>query len=145
MKTTSILTATTCALLIGALASRGCMAAATTAATGPTYRVDVSQRRLVPRGSYDWRHARTHALLTTEWYPAAAKAHEEPQWLGSSASRFARAGEAAPRAALAPMAKRFPLIVISHGAGGSALALAWFGTWLAAHGFIALARRTGLA
>jgi hypothetical protein len=102
MKTTSILTATTSALLIGALASRGCMAAPATAATTPAYKVGVSQRRFVPRGPYDWRHARTHALLTTVWYPAAATAHEGSQWLGSSTSRFARAGRAAPRAALAP-------------------------------------------
>lgn len=139
MKTTSILTAATAALLIGALASRACMATATTVVTTPTYKVGVSQRRFVPPGPYNWRQARTHALLTTVWYPAAAMAHEESQWLGSSASRFARAGRAAPRAALARMPKRFPLIVISHGTGGSAPAMAWLGTRLAAHGFIAAA------
>jgi len=115
------------------------MAAAMTVATGPTYKVGVCQRQFVPRGHYNWRRARIHALLTTVWYPAAAAAHEQPQWLGSSASPFARAGEAAPRAALPAAPQRFPLVVISHGTGGSALSMAWLGSQLAAHGFIAAA------
>jgi predicted dienelactone hydrolase len=90
-------------------------------------------------GAYYWRGAQTHALVTTIWYPASANAVEQPQWLGNPQAPFATLGKAAPDAALAPAPQRFPLIVISHGTGGSALMMAWLGTELAAHGYIAAA------
>jgi predicted dienelactone hydrolase/apolipoprotein N-acyltransferase len=113
--------------------------AAAAAGINAAYPVGVTQRRFRPPGPYDWRHARMHVLLTTVWYPAAATARETQQWIGSPRDPFARAGEAAPHAAPAPMPERFPLIVISHGTGGSALAMAWLGRRLAARGFIAAA------
>jgi predicted dienelactone hydrolase len=128
-----------CALLLAALAL-GIWAAATAgAAIASTNKVGVTSRRFLPTGPYQWRDAKTHALLATVWYPAAATASEQPQWLGSARDPFARAGEAAPDAPLAAAPRRFPLIVISHGTGGSALAMAWLGSRLAAHGFIAVA------
>src|SRR5262249_38497154 len=45
-------------------------------------------------------------------------------------------GNVAQRAALAAAPPKFPLILMSHGTGGTALSLAWFGTTLAAHGYI---------
>jgi len=112
---------------------------AATSIPAPTYKVGVASRRFVPPEPYDWRDAQTHALIATVWYPAAPAAEEEPQWIGESPHPFARAGRAAPDAALASAPRRFPLIVMSHGTGGSALALAWLGTRLAAHGYIAVA------
>lgn len=108
-------------------------------ALGATYKVGVASRRFVPPEPYDWRAAARHALLATVWYPAVGSAREQPQWLGQPRDPFAGAGEAAPGAAPAPAPRRFPLIVISHGTGGSALAMAWLGTRLAARGFIAVA------
>lgn len=138
MRTPTTATVISCALLLGALFVRFCSPAAAEAAA-PTYRVGVTSRRLVPVGPYDWRDAKTHALLATVWYPANARAREEPQWLGEPGHPFARAGAAAPDAPLAAAPRRFPLILISHGTGGSALAMAWLGTRLAARGFIAVA------
>jgi len=78
-----------------------------------------------------------HALRATIWYPAAADAREQPQWIGPRIVPFVSTGSAAPDAA--PAAGLRPLIVLSHGFGGSAANLAWLGAGLAAHGFIAVA------
>jgi dienelactone hydrolase len=48
-------------------------------------------------------------------------------------------GSAAQDADLAYVPNRFPLIVLSHGTGGSALQMAWLGTILARRGYIAVA------
>ncbi|HEV2268272.1 MAG TPA: hypothetical protein VGR92_02340 [Steroidobacteraceae bacterium] len=139
MKTTSLTSGWLCALLLGALAVCFYPPAATADAIVPAYKVGVTQRHFIPHEPYDWRHARTHALLATVWYPAAATSRAEPQWMGEPGHAFAAAGVAAPDAAPAAAPAKFPLIVISHGTGGSALAMAWLGTRLAAHGFIAVA------
>jgi predicted dienelactone hydrolase len=103
------------------------------------YKVAVTQRSFAPQGSYNWRGAKTHALVATIWYPADAGAEEQPQFVGSPAAPFATLGKAAPDAKIAATPARFPLVVLSHGTGGSALTLAWLGTALAAHGYIAIA------
>jgi predicted dienelactone hydrolase len=88
---------------------------------------------------YDWRGAKTHALSATVWYPSAASAIEKPQWIGPPDKPLFAAGRAAPNAALVSAPARFPLVVLSHGTGGAALQMAWLGTVLAAHGYIAVA------
>jgi predicted dienelactone hydrolase len=104
------------------------------------FKVGVSHRAFLKGDtSYDWRGAQTHALLTTVWYPADAQAVETAQWVGDPKQPFASAGRAAEEAALAPSPAKLPLILLSHGTGGSALMMAWLGTQLAAHGYIAIA------
>jgi predicted dienelactone hydrolase len=104
------------------------------------YPVGVTDRAfLKDDASYDWRGAKTHALLTTVWYPAANGAHETAQWVGEPGHPFAAAGKAAREAKPAGTPRKFPLILLSHGTGGSALMMAWLGTELAAHGYIAAA------
>jgi predicted dienelactone hydrolase len=102
------------------------------------FEVGVSTRDFAPREPYDWRGAKTRALRTTIWYPAASDAREEPEWIGPPVIPFVSAGRAAPDAAPAAGPRR-PLILLSHGFGGTAADLAWLGTALAAHGFIAAA------
>ena len=110
------------------------------AQTQETYHVGVTSRAFL-RGdpAYNWRGAKTHALLTTVWYPADSQAVQTPQWVGDPPHPLASAGSAAPDAPLAAEPARFPLILLSHGTGGSALMMAWLGTQLAAHGYIAAA------
>jgi predicted dienelactone hydrolase len=106
--------------------------------SGPAYKVGISFRSFVPKEPYNWRGAKTHALLTTVWYPAASAAVEKPvQILGMS--QVFVTGSAAQDAGLAPSPAKFPLIVLSHGTGGSAMQMAWLGPELAAHGYIAAA------
>src|ERR1051326_7658791 len=105
-----------------------------------TYKVGVTQRKFVPKGPYNWRGARTQALLSTIWYPAEGSAQEAAQWIGSPSAPFASAGKAAPEAKPAVLPRRFPVIVLSHGTGGSAAMMAWLGTALAAQGYIAVGK-----
>src|SRR4051812_2382599 len=113
-------------------------ATVTPARADDVFKVGVSTRDFVPAGPYDWRGAKTHALAVTIWYPAVADAPEQSQWVGPRFLPFFSAGTAARDAAPAPGPLR-PLVVLSHGNGGMATQLAWLGTALAAHGFVAVA------
>jgi len=92
--------------------------------------------------SYNWRGAKTHALRATVWYPAAPAAVEHPADIPGLSQIFVL-GSAAQDASLAPAPAstnaEFPMIVLSHGTGGSALTMAWLGEALAAQGYIAVA------
>ncbi len=112
--------------------------AVTVAHADTVSKVGVTERDFTPAEPYDWRGAKTHVLRTTIWYPAAADAREEPQWFGPRLFPVFSAGNAARDAAPAVGARR-PLILLSHGNGGTAAALAWLGSALAAHGFVVVA------
>lgn len=95
-------------------------------------------RRFTPKTAYDWRGAQTHALVTTIWYPAVASAVERPTEVPGLSSIFLL-GNTARDPGLAPSPAKFPLVVISHGTGGSGLSMAWLGVELARHGYVAAA------
>jgi predicted dienelactone hydrolase len=90
-----------------------------------------------PPGAYDWRGAATRRLVTTIWYPAAAGAMPVERVIGPAGSPLFALG----RWADAPPWRggRHPLIVVSHGTGGSAQMMAWLAADLAARGYIVAA------
>jgi predicted dienelactone hydrolase len=103
------------------------------------FKVGGTFRRFTPPDkAYNWRGAKTHALTVTVWYPAAASAVEHPVEIPGLSQLFVL-GNAAQDASLASAPAKFPLIVLSHGTGGSAMIMAWLGTALAAKGYIAAA------
>lgn len=109
------------------------------ASAGDTaFKVGVTTRDFVPAEPYDWRGAKTHAIRAMIWYPAAADTREKSQWIGPPVVPFFSAGSAA-RDAEPAAGPPHPLILLSHGFGGTASDLAWLGAALAAHGFIAAA------
>jgi predicted dienelactone hydrolase len=103
------------------------------------YKVGVMNRKFVPPEPYGWRDAKTHALVTDIWYPADPASVEQMQWIGSPDNPFAKAGKAALNAPILPGSEKFPLILLSHGIGGSSSMMAWLGSALASHGYIAAA------
>jgi predicted dienelactone hydrolase len=103
------------------------------------YKVGVMNRHFTPPEPYDWRGAKTHALITDIWYPVDPASVEQPQWIGNPDTPFASAGKAARDAKPIAAPEKFPLILLSHGIGGSSLMMAWLGSALASHGFIAAA------
>lgn len=106
-------------------------------AGGDSYKVGMTFRSFVPKEPYDWRGAREHTLNVVVWYPAGAIGAEEPLVIqGLDLFELGRVARDAP---LAAKAGRFPLVVISHGTGGSGLSMAWLGEALAARGYIAAA------
>jgi predicted dienelactone hydrolase len=101
-------------------------------------KIGMTFRTFHPKEPYNWRGAQTHALMAVIWYPAVSSSHEEPIVIPGLSSLFVL-GSAAQNAGIAPSPGQFPLIVISHGTGGSGLSMAWLGTALAAHGYIVAA------
>lgn len=77
------------------------------------------------------------ALRITVWYPAADNAAETPLQVGPPDHPLFDAGRAAADAPFAP--GRHPVILFSHGFGGSARMMAWFGTALARAGDVVIA------
>jgi len=106
-------------------------------AVSPLYKIGMTFRRFTPKEPYNWRGAQTHALTTVVWYPAEASAREQPVEIPGL--NIFELGVAARDAKMPANPARFPLIVISHGTGGSGLSMTWLGEALAEHGYIAAA------
>jgi predicted dienelactone hydrolase len=123
--------------MLALLATLVCTGARPEAPGNGPFKVGSTMRRVVPPGPYEWRGAATHALLTAVWYPADSQAQARPQLIGPpNAPPLFEADDAAPDAALEPGREKFPLILMSHGTGGTAQSMAWLATALAARGFI---------
>jgi predicted dienelactone hydrolase len=120
------------ALLVGLLAAAG--VAAAQGVTGRESPVGAVTYRFVPEGTYDWRGAATHALVTTVWYPAIAGTSMTEHVIGPPDSPLFRLGAWADDAK--PADERFPLIVLSHGTGGSAQIMSWLARGLASRGYV---------
>ncbi len=102
--------------------------------------VGFTERQFSTPDDYNWRGSKDETLSGVVWYPAdVGPGEEKDQYIGPSEAPLFYAGRAAKNALLAPAFERFPLIALSHGTGGSALQMAWLGTYLAARGYIVLA------
>ncbi|HEX5283735.1 MAG TPA: hypothetical protein VFW30_06415 [Bryocella sp.] len=99
------------------------------------FKVGVTSRVFHPKAQRNWRGAEHRELRVTVWYPAAENAVETQQMNGP----LFLAGKAQEHAAMAPALEKWPLILLSHGTGGTAMQMAWLGTALARAGFIAAA------
>lgn len=77
------------------------------------------------------------SLRVTIWYPAKDGSREEPIAIGPPGRPFFTIGAAASDAPFA--AGRFPVILLSHGFGGTARMMGWFGTALARDGYVVIA------
>jgi predicted dienelactone hydrolase len=120
-----------------ALALMGLFATAAWAQTSA--HVGLATRVFHPTQIRNWRRAEHKELRCTIWYPAISTAIETRQTIGPPDAPFFEAGSAAPDAQFEPALRKFPLVLLSHGSGGSALQMAWLGTALARAGYIAVA------
>ena len=77
-------------------------------------------------------------LRVTVWYPAAEGAEEKSLDIGPPGQAMFSVGEAAPGAAFLDDRRR-PVILFSHGYGGTARMMGWFTTVLAEQGYIVIA------
>jgi predicted dienelactone hydrolase len=83
----------------------------------------------------NWSGDGPRPLAWSVWYPAPDSAIEYPV----SAASWFREELLARDAALNPSNKSYPLVLLSHGAGGVASGLGWLAYRLAKRGFVALA------
>lgn len=101
------------------------------------HHVGFSFREFTAPENYNWRGQEAQTLSAVVWYPADATAAEKDILIGDPPLFIA--GHAAKDATLAPSFGTYPLVALSHGTGGSAVQMAWLGTYLAARGYIAVA------
>lgn len=118
-------------LIVLAAAWLGVCTMARAAAVGETHRVAHTPSAALR----DAQHR--DALRITVWYPAVDGASETPLQVGPPEHPLFDAGRAAADAPFAP--GRHPVILLSHGFGGSARIMAWFGTALARAGDVVIA------
>jgi predicted dienelactone hydrolase len=80
-------------------------------------------------------------LRVTIWYPAAPGASEQPILIGPEAHPDFTVGMAAVNATPAPdpVDGKRPVILLSHGFGGSARLMGWFGIAMARQGYVVVA------
>ncbi len=101
--------------------------------------VGFSYRDFPAPADYNWRESREHTLGGIVWYPAESSSEEKDQYVGPPDAPIFFAGRSAQDATFAPSFAAYPLVVLSHGTGGSAMQMAWLGTYLAARGYIVAA------
>jgi predicted dienelactone hydrolase len=104
-----------------------------------TYKVGVAARHVFSAEPYDWRGSGSRALQEVIWYPAETGAEPKPQLIPPVGQALFEAAPAAPEAKPAANPAKFPLILLSHGTGGTAQSMAWLATALAARGYIVAA------
>jgi predicted dienelactone hydrolase len=109
-------------------------------AAWPAAAATVGERHLVAHETSAALRNASHSdeLRITIWYPALASAVEAPLDIGPPGKPFFTPGSAAPNADFEDARPR-PVILFSHGFGGTARIMAWFGTALARHGYVVVA------
>ncbi|MGF6746936.1 putative dienelactone hydrolase [Paraburkholderia sp. MM5482-R1] len=123
------------AALSGAMwASLPANAIAQTASAG--WHVGETSRVFHPAVARNWRGAQTQALITRIWYPADAAQPETPHDIGAPGHPMFVGHAAADDAPLSAAQPKYPLLLLSHGTGGSADSLDWLAASLAAQGYI---------
>ncbi|MFK2876640.1 alpha/beta hydrolase family protein [Rhodanobacter hydrolyticus] len=118
-------------LIVLAAASLGVCTLARAGTVGETHRVAHTPSAALR----DAQHR--DELRITVWYPAAGNVAETPLQIGPPEHPVFDAGSAAADAPFAP--GRHPVILLSHGFGGTARIMAWFGTALARAGDVVIA------
>lgn len=103
------------------------------------FKAGITTRVFHPKAQRNWRGAEHQELRVTIWYPVADTAVEAQQEIGPPDAPLFLAGRAAENASMAPALDKWPLILLSHGTGGSAIQMAWIGTSLARAGYVAVA------
>ncbi|HEY3120372.1 MAG TPA: amidase family protein, partial [Vicinamibacteria bacterium] len=101
--------------------------------------VGMVTRDFVDESRRNWQRTGPRPLRTAIWYPAAAITTRETIFDAPPEEQVFEPMEVAPGAPVAAKASMHPLVLLSHGTGGSAVQLMWLGTSLAAQGYIAAA------
>jgi predicted dienelactone hydrolase len=114
--------------------------AAALCAAGAAHAGPVGERHLVTTDATAALRDAEHRpqVRITVWYPAAAGAVEQRIDLGPPGQPLFLVGAVAQDAAFADARPR-PVILFSHGFGGTARMMGWFGTALARHGYMVVA------
>lgn len=103
-------------------------------------KVGMVTRDFVDEARKNWQGTAPRPLKTAIWYPAAATAtKEETIFGGAPAEQLFAPVTVAPDAEISTASRNYPLVLLSHGTGGSAVQIMWLGYYLAARGYIVAA------
>lgn len=114
-------------------------ASAAATAESRRYPIGEAERVFHPAETRHWRGAKAEALWVRLWYPADAGAKERPHDIGPPERPIFRGHPIAIDAPIAGTGAALPLLLLSHGTGGSADSLDWLGAALAARGYVVAA------
>jgi predicted dienelactone hydrolase len=103
-------------------------------------RVGMVTRNFVDETRKNWQGTAPRPLRTAVWYPAAATASKQEVIFGGAPEEqvFAPVTVAAD-AEISPASEKYPLVLLSHGTGGSAVQMMWLGHYLASRGYVVAA------
>jgi predicted dienelactone hydrolase len=110
--------------------------ASETRVDGTTSPVGMTTRDFVDPKRKSWSGSGPRPIATVIWYPAAPDAVVQPL---VDPAQIRRPYPVARNAVLSPASRRYPLVVLSHGSTGDALAMMWLGDALAARGYVVAA------
>lgn len=102
-------------------------------------KVGMIQRIFVDEQRKNWLGNAPRPISTVVWYPTLSAEKEENIVIGNPEKPIFISGAAIRNAEISASKKNYPLIVLSHGTGGSALQMMWLGQYLASRGFIVAA------
>ncbi|MDY0884704.1 alpha/beta hydrolase family protein [Dongia soli] len=100
------------------------------------YRIGLRKGRLEDKGRPSWTGDGPRPISWLAWYPARDDAEERA--VAPRASWFVT-GPVAADADLSDAQTRYPVVMLSHGTGGTAWSMEWLGRRLASRGFVAVA------
>jgi predicted dienelactone hydrolase len=103
------------------------------------YHSGMLRRQYVDSSRSNWEKSGPRPLSTAIFYPVADTIAESTVTIGPAEHPLFMTGVVARKARLAAAPERFPLVIVSHGTGGSGWQMGWLGTELARRGFIVAA------
>lgn len=113
------------------------LAACSTAPPDRPGRVGLTTRAWLDESRMRWDGAGPRPLSTSIWYPVSADRVEQELVVGPPGLPIFRRGWVARDAPFVlPTDSRLPLVVLSHGTGGSAESFSWLAEHLAARGYL---------
>jgi predicted dienelactone hydrolase len=100
--------------------------------------VGFRQGRFEDSARTNWDGSAPRPLSWAAWYPASDDASERELFTSPLAAPEFSIGPAAPDAPIGPARRRYPVVLLSHGTGGTVMHLEWLARDLAHRGFIAI-------
>ncbi len=105
-----------------------------------TFNVGMVTRNFTDDNRNNWEGTAPRPLRTAVWYPRAAVTGKSETIFGGPPNKEVFAPiTVAGGAEISNASQKYPLILLSHGTGGSAVQLMWLGYYLASRGYIVAA------
>lgn len=101
-----------------------------------SFQVGSTVRTFSPTQVREWRGAKRQALVTRIWYPVERSGQPAQHDIGPTGHPLFRGSPVSENAPLSAAHETYPLVVFSHGTGGSADELDWLASAFAKHGYI---------